>query len=588
MATPQEFSEIPDGWDKWFPEKIDGPPDSVFELGLVLGGTVSAGAYTAGVIDFLIEALDTWADHRNAQPSDPSTPSWETHIKAISGTSGGGVIAAILGRALSFKFPPVRKSSSVTECRQNPLYRIWVEQLDITKMLGLDDLNRGKRFMSLLNPKPLEDGRDAIAQYGQNFSTASPLHRSYVPEPLPILLTLSNLRGIPYRLDMGHGRSQSYVDHADYVRMAVFTRGGQVPLRPDEFGVSDMPGADGFIGWADFAGFALGTAAYPAGFPLRPLCRPLSHYRYRPVAVPCGIPGKRPVQPLAVDWDALLDSGSPNLLDTYHFLAADGGMTDNEPIELCRKVISGWVGHNPRDGHEAKRAVLLVDPFAAPPALGPQAPSTLGASLGFLIGAWKDQARYDSRDLMLAADQNCFSRFMITAQRPGAELGAKSIATASAYAFGGFLSEAFRRHDFFLGRANCQAYLRDELLLPSDNQLFAQWRRAAGQYFAKWEVKNGSGSFLPIIPLLDTCRNDEQTEPYPVDAFNVRSRAFQQLLEGRIAALLDGAKDDFGTTGLEGFFINLYLSIGIQFGKGMVQDKVTEYLEHSLKEWELL
>ena len=43
--------------NRWF---IDAPtvPDGTFEFALVLGGTVSAGAYTAGAVDFLIEALD--------------------------------------------------------------------------------------------------------------------------------------------------------------------------------------------------------------------------------------------------------------------------------------------------------------------------------------------------------------------------------------------------------------------------------------------------------------------------------------------------------------------------------------------------
>jgi predicted patatin/cPLA2 family phospholipase len=32
----------------------------VFKIGLVLAGAVSAGAYTAGVVDFLFEALEAW------------------------------------------------------------------------------------------------------------------------------------------------------------------------------------------------------------------------------------------------------------------------------------------------------------------------------------------------------------------------------------------------------------------------------------------------------------------------------------------------------------------------------------------------
>ena len=31
-----------------------------FQIGLAMSGAVSAGAYTAGVFDFLIQALDEW------------------------------------------------------------------------------------------------------------------------------------------------------------------------------------------------------------------------------------------------------------------------------------------------------------------------------------------------------------------------------------------------------------------------------------------------------------------------------------------------------------------------------------------------
>jgi predicted acylesterase/phospholipase RssA len=34
--------------------------ENVFRLGIVLNGTVAAGAWTAGVLDALIEALDAW------------------------------------------------------------------------------------------------------------------------------------------------------------------------------------------------------------------------------------------------------------------------------------------------------------------------------------------------------------------------------------------------------------------------------------------------------------------------------------------------------------------------------------------------
>ena len=37
---------------------------TTFYIGLCMAGAVSAGAYTAGVIDFLLEALENWEKHR--------------------------------------------------------------------------------------------------------------------------------------------------------------------------------------------------------------------------------------------------------------------------------------------------------------------------------------------------------------------------------------------------------------------------------------------------------------------------------------------------------------------------------------------
>ena len=36
----------------------DGAQPKTFEMGLAMAGAISAGAYSAGVLDFLIEALD--------------------------------------------------------------------------------------------------------------------------------------------------------------------------------------------------------------------------------------------------------------------------------------------------------------------------------------------------------------------------------------------------------------------------------------------------------------------------------------------------------------------------------------------------
>src|SRR5260370_34519877 len=94
---------------KWFID-LPEPPEHTYELALVLGGTVSAGCYTAGALDFLSEALDTWraAQDRN----DPRAPTHHLAIRVIAGTSGGGVHAAITARARAFTVATVTLRAS--------------------------------------------------------------------------------------------------------------------------------------------------------------------------------------------------------------------------------------------------------------------------------------------------------------------------------------------------------------------------------------------------------------------------------------------------------------------------------------------
>ena len=85
--------------------------DRTFELGLVMAGAISAGAYTGGVIDFLIEALDSWEAAQAAAEdgSGPVVPRHNVEIKVMAGTSAGGMTTAIAGAALGGDIEPVRE-----------------------------------------------------------------------------------------------------------------------------------------------------------------------------------------------------------------------------------------------------------------------------------------------------------------------------------------------------------------------------------------------------------------------------------------------------------------------------------------------
>ena len=63
------------------------------------------------------------------------------------------------------------------------------------------------------------------------------------------------------------------------------------------------------------------------------------------------------------------------------------------------------------------------------------------------------------------------------------------------------MAEEFRRHDFFLGRRNCQQFLRHYFALPIGNPLFGQWPDEMKEAM-KFTSDDGVEK-LPIVPLVD-------------------------------------------------------------------------------------
>ena len=450
----------------------DPPAANTVELALVLGGTSSAGAYTAGAVDFLIEALDCWTAARDAAGGG-TAPRHKTVLKVVTGTSGGGVTAAIAARALAYDFPHVVRAAPPHPERGtgNPFYDIWVNRLTLSGFLATTDITRGN-VASLLCAEPIDSGAATIA----DFAPGPTRERSWLGDPLRLIFTLTNLRGVPYRTSFGAGAlGQTFVDHADHARFAVvYPPRALAEPRPDELVVGfDQTRLPQAVDWAAFSMFARATAAFPLGFPPRALARPTQDYRYRVAVLPPAVPearaqviGRRP------DWAGLTPAGADGPPSDYHFLAVDGGVTDNEPIELARTALAGVLGRNPRDPKTANRAVMLIDPFAGAAGLGPAGPASLPRTAPALLSTFTQQTRYNSQDLLLAADPDVFSRFMITPMRDG-EVGGGALASNGLGAFLGFACPAFMRHDYLLGRANCQRYLRSSLVLAEDNPVFA-------------------------------------------------------------------------------------------------------------------
>src|SRR5690606_35977013 len=139
------------------------PATPVFELGLVMAGAVSAGAYTAGVADFLIEALDAWEAARAA--GDPRAPAHRVRLSTISGASAGAMTAALVAGIIAGRpHVPLDRADPGPATPDNALFDSWVNRVDASGLLDTDDLaDNDERLLSLLNGRVLDDiARDAV------------------------------------------------------------------------------------------------------------------------------------------------------------------------------------------------------------------------------------------------------------------------------------------------------------------------------------------------------------------------------------------------------------------------------------------
>lgn len=577
--TPKKLSEaeIKKLFSK---EAYPPPPEGTFELALVLGGTVSAGCYTAGVLDFLIYAMDIWEEAKG-RTNRYDAPKHSTILKAVAGTSGGGVCGAILARAASRDFRTVGPDTDDAMASENPFYDTWVNTLDFAGMTDVDDLSTAT-LLSFLNGKPIDQAAASLVEW----EGAGGRNRDWITEKLPLILTNTNLNGIPYAVDFDGPADQSFVDMGDHARFLIPTipnSTGVTRDRPDEVVVENGRTGNDVVDWTTFAEFAKATGAFPGGFPPRRLTRPMEQYRYRVVVTPSDklssslpegeIAGS--ISPLTPDWDRLRDENG-DVPEFFHYLAVDGGAVNNQPVELARAAIAGVNGRNPRGGKDANRGVVLIDPFADESDPMQPIPATAFASLGKLAGGLLGQTRYSTSDMMLMAHPDVFSRFLITPIL-GDRVGSKAITSSGLGAALGFMCKDFRRHDYFLGRRNAWHYLKEILVLEEDNKLFSNW--TAEQKDAH-RVTEGDRTYLPLVPLLDGAAVEPATLPWPVGALDVKRVDAQ--IDKRVSAVIDHITDhnDLSDNWLVRQAINFAVdNFGPRIVTGIASDKLADALK---------
>ena len=567
-----------------FPAVAPDPAPQSFELGLVLGGTVSVGAFTAGALDFLLQALEAW---------EASAASLHRVIvKTAAGSSGGAVCTSILG-LLSERIVPHLTGSYAdlvahTADTGNPLWDLWVNQLQIMPMFSQDDLARNTNLdgataapgakiqhaASLLNADVITQAAANVAAFGTN-TPAAPL--PYFAHPFRIAVTVANFRGVPYRVAgvpaIGGFDGAAYVQHDDFAWFAL--PNGADPAAPlptgkreDEFWVGPGDAAAGFVGTETLGHFAAASGAMPLALASRALSRPAEHYNYRPnVRAVTDLPSGYCIDWPVPDWTCLADAAG----GTYAFTAVDGGTLNNDPVSLVHRALAGLVGRNPRGKSDASRALLMIDPLAASPQPIAQIGLSIVAAIGGLVPLLVGGARYLTSDMALFANEDVFSRFQLVPCRPPAVAGGNplvgeaALAGDSLFAAGGWCAREFRVHDFMLGRQNMQQYLRTQMLLAGNNPLFSKWpieRRQdhacdkSGIRIAITQATPGANYYLPILPDM-TGSGPLEVPMWPAGVFDPETiRApLQKRLDAVVAKLVDDNSDGGLLPWLAGLFV---------------------------------
>ena len=274
-------------------------------IAITIAGAVSLGAYEAGVMYEVLEALrqhNEWADAQDKNQ--------RIEIDVLTGASAGGMTAAITARALLFA------GDMLKDPYGNPFYLAWVKQIDIAGLLNRD-ANEDVTCSVLSSdcviriskdqlgpPTPPTDAHPALSSSGK----------------LSLGLALSNLNGV------------------DYCRTSMSER----PLIYTEFQdqkIVHLDRASGYQAnvWETVRASAVACGAFPIAFRTEELVRNISDYLTNPFLCKESWSGK----------------------SSASFCYTDGGVFYNEPLGMAMNLVQELPG-----GHlqGASRAYLFIAP----------------------------------------------------------------------------------------------------------------------------------------------------------------------------------------------------------------------------------
>ncbi len=506
-------------------------PDVKIKLGIALAGAVSAGAYSAGAMYYILDTLETWERLKNinynalanlldaaiGEKTSPTTeqisiamlmlqeknlwvdiPMHDVTLEVMAGSSAGSLVASITVLSLGYKqeglifdeminnhpgdFAPVQEIESRMDSKamsRNLLYDSWVNMNDggnqnevFEKLLIINDDERKSKTFSLLNGTVMDRIRDY--QITRLFDCAT---KVYTPKPIPafvspklkVMFSLTFLRGIQYSVAFNHESKTFQTDHPSH-RMKWHSFMARFASKPDlkkEFEL-DVHKRESA---ENLINASLASGAFPIGLPPRIV-------QFSPSQIAAYF------ESINIEPGGKVQVHISDTLPPDH-VVVDGGVLNNEPImEVFRHLIPQEngkaleVAKATTDEVESTEfnAMILIDPFpnfeSATDGESKMPGDFIAAASGLLSTMRGQGMMKDIRPLAAGKHSENLILGMISPSRKD-ERGCPTtpaLATAAFEGFAGFLSREFRFHDFYLGMRNAQGFCQEHFSFPPQNQ----------------------------------------------------------------------------------------------------------------------
>ncbi|MCY7411092.1 MAG: patatin-like phospholipase family protein [Chitinophagales bacterium] len=552
-----------------------------FDLAFVMAGAVSAGAYTGGVMDFLFEALEEWEKEkeRNRWQHGDDFSKWDVpyhniNIKALAGASAGGMTSAMTAASIAQPVNHVRTKADIVPGLKNKFFNSWVNQIDIRDLTQTEDLKKDPKLKSILDStKIMSIAAQALGNMDGN------INRPYFSKSVQLFVTVSNLRGIPYQIKFNSTDKSNLViiQHGDYFHFEI-SRDGAQRFNSALFISLKNPNPE-VIEILKNAGAA--TGAFPFGLAPVTLSRKASEYGTR-----FNLLSERHIAPA---WPTEnFDSAKYDFI----FETIDGGLINNEPLELARVAllpielkndpnIPDAQKRNPREAKNVRASVIMIDPFPSDFVFQTDYNPNkfMRALIGDVLGTLRHQAMFKTSELIDAVNESVFSRFLIAPTR--SEDQKHPIACGALGGFAGFLCEDFRMHDYFLGRRNAQRFFSKYFALPAEdafqNDIFKNQRTQYTKY-----LKNDNPDSIPIIPLLGSAAMEAQAIDWPQGKIDLED--VMNHFDSRISAVTSNLISEFTSNYFQRKALQFALSA---YGNKRIHDFIKKTIAKEMDDFKL-